>query len=205
MAYDEYDLADDPPVQTTRRAAVEKPKIIAVQAGGFVRGNLIVVRDGAKLPGRCIKCNAPAEEGRVSKRLGYDEPANGLATGGLLPYIGIFFKIAWLVTKIRQGRYYTTVSYCVCRKHRTQRMVQFGLMAVGIVAGVVLINLAVQKQNPAFVGAAAAAFIVGALCATGTTRLAIASPSQGGAELKGAGRAFLGSMPNAANRVRLNR
>ncbi|HTL28338.1 MAG TPA: hypothetical protein VL282_03930 [Tepidisphaeraceae bacterium] len=204
MAHDEYDLADESPAQAVRSAAPpqQKPKIVTVQSGGFVRGNLVVVRDGAQLPDRCIKCNASAAEGRVTKRLGWDEPQNGLAAGGLMPYIGVFFKIAWLVKKISQGRYYTTVSYCVCKKHRTQRMIMLGLMVLGIIAGVGLIDLAVQQKNPALIGAAAAAFIAAAICGMSTGGLAIASPAQGGAELKGAGRAFLESMPKAGQRLK---
>jgi hypothetical protein len=202
MAYDEYDLAEEPPVQTRSAAPQQKPKIVTVQSGGFVRGNYVVVRDGAKLPDRCIKCNAPAGDGRVTKRLSWDEPQNGLATGGLLPIVGVFFKIAWLFRKISQGRYYTTVSYCVCKKHRTQQMILFALMIGGIAAGVLLINFAVQKNNPAFIGAAAAALIIGALCGLGTKMLSIASPAQGGAELRGAGRAFLESMPKPGQRLK---
>jgi hypothetical protein len=202
MAYDEYDLAEEPPVQTRSAPPQQKPKIVTVQSGGFVRGNYVVVRDGAKLPDRCIKCNAPAEDGRVTKRLSWDEPQNGLATGGLLPFVGVFFKFAWLVKKISQGRYQTTVSYCLCKKHRTQRIVQFVLMAIGIVAGIALINFAVEQKNPAYIGAAAACLIVGALCGMGTPKLTIASPAQGGAELKGAGRAFLESMPKPGQRLK---
>src|SRR5688500_7091496 len=144
MSYnDEYDLAPEtaaPPKRQTRTAAAPQagraPTTAASSAGGFARGPLVVVKDGARLPDRCVKCNGPAAEGRITKRFTYDEPDQKNAVLALMPVIGVFYKFIWLIGKLSRGVDRITVSYCVCKKHRQVRAIStaaaLGLVAIGL-------------------------------------------------------------------------
>src|SRR5688500_17862717 len=154
MSDDQYDLAPDPvaPPQRPSRGSVnprgtEAPKIVAVNAGGYVRGKLLIVRDGATLPDRCVKCNAPAVDGRMTKSFLYDEPDNANAAMGLLPIVGIFFKFAWLFGKIQRGVQRVTITFCLCSKHRTLRTVTMLVCFIGVLLGIALFVNGVKGES----------------------------------------------------------
>jgi hypothetical protein len=132
----ELDLAPDPsdiPIATTRRPAGGTTTVAPVapttpvSAGGFARNGLLVIQDGATLPDRCIKCNAPAEGGRLKKRLAYNLDNSGPGAARLIPFVGRFVRLAWVIRQI-MTRQHVTVSFCVCSKHRTMRLV--GMIAL---------------------------------------------------------------------------
>src|ERR1041384_3685844 len=110
MPGDDYDLA---PEMSQAPAAKPRGTTAGTSAGGYARDGLVIVKDGAVLPDRCIKCNAPAADGRVTRRLSYDAPANKQAAASFLPIVGVFFKLSWLFTKVKQGRQRVTVSFCL--------------------------------------------------------------------------------------------
>src|SRR6476620_7502883 len=103
---DDYDIAPEPApaapsrggVRGTVRTGQRAPAATATAAaparpaatGGYVSGGLLVVKDGATLPERCIKCNAPAPGGRVKKRIAYNEDESGPGGARFIPFIGRF-------------------------------------------------------------------------------------------------------------------
>jgi hypothetical protein len=227
MARDEYDLAPDPtPVPKVRgsKAAPVAPVTpgaqrrggtapvvsyatpaavgtaqAGVSAGAFVRGNRLVVKDGASLPDRCVKCNAPAGEGRVNKKLAYNLD-NTRPAARLIPFVGRIILAIWAIQQMLT-RQHVRVSYCVCKRHRTQRVLAMIAMGVGMLAGAALIvhgvNSVDRHGNPdaALIITGVVVFIAGSLCGMATGSLAVAAGFNNGAELKGAGKAFLESMP----------
>jgi hypothetical protein len=75
-------------------------------------GNTLVARNGAELPDRCIKCNAPAGGYRFSRNLTW-HPSGWylLIFVHLLIYILVYFLVRW--------RARLTVG--LCKRHRTRR------------------------------------------------------------------------------------
>src|SRR2546423_11109886 len=101
---DDYALApaaSPPPAPKTRVPAAAATtagagRTSAASAGAFVRGNRLVVQDGATLPDRCIKCNAPAPAGRVTKRWAYNLDNEGPGAARLIPFVRLVVWIAWI-------------------------------------------------------------------------------------------------------------
>ena len=212
MSSDEYDLAPEPtaaqPRSSSRPASsrgstnphgTASPNIVAVNAGGYVRGNLLIVRDGATLPDRCVKCNAPAADGRMTKSFLYDEPDNSNAAMGLLPVVGIFFKFAWLFGKIQRGVQRVTLTFCLCNKHRTMRTVTMLVCVLGVLLGIGLFVRGVKAESGPVMFTGVALLFVGLMAATLLPILRIETITRYGAELKGAGKPFLASMPKAGD------
>jgi hypothetical protein len=201
MSDDDYELAPEaePASPPPHRTQTVGNLAAATSAGGYARGRMLIVKDGAVLPDRCIKCNAPAASGRVTKTLSYDYPANRSAAGSFLPYIGVIFTVIWLVSKLSQPRYHITVSYCMCPRHRAMRGIWILLAAAGMLGGVAMIWAAFSTKNTTLGIAGMWVFVAGALCIAGANRLYIATPTRGGAELRGAGRKFLASLPSPAS------
>jgi hypothetical protein len=199
MSGDEYDLAPEPGAASaahapdSRRAPGGRTTVTDTR-GGFVRDGMLVVRDGAVLPDRCIKCNASAADGRRSTRWAYNHSDDGPSAARLIPIIGVFFRIAWLVGRM-QSRQYLTISYCVCRRHRTLRLIWSVVMGAGILAGVTMLGIAIAQDRGTLAIAGILVFFCGALAGWGSNLLRLAVPLSNGAMLKGAGKAFLVSMP----------
>jgi hypothetical protein len=208
---DEYDLAPDPstvkkappyrPGQTSTTVAAAgarpaaKPATIASAAtGAFVRGNRLVVKDGASLPDRCIKCNAPAADRRRTKRFAYNEDTTGPGAARMIPIVGRLLWIIWLIQQMA-SRQYVTVSFCVCKAHQTKRLIMIVVMALGMLAGIGLIAAAIGNQDATLGIVGGVVFIVGAVCGTASGLLSVANGLHNGAELTGCGRPFLESMP----------
>jgi hypothetical protein len=75
-------------------------------------GKLLMVRKGAELPDRCLKCNAPAEGYRVSRNLSWLDPVWSLLI--LLACGPILYIVLFLILR-SQGR----VTAGLCPHHRT--------------------------------------------------------------------------------------
>ena len=207
MSYDdEYDLAPEPaapPKRQTRTAAAaaatqagRAPTTASSMTGAFARGNLIVVKSGAVLPDRCVKCNAPALDGKRTKHFAYDEPDNKNAVLALMPVIGVFFKFVWLIGKLSRGVERITVTYCVCRKHRQTKILALASIAVLVPLGLILLVNGIAATSGAIAMAGAALLFAGAIAgAMGLPTLSVVSCHHKGAELKGAGKPFLDSLP----------
>src|SRR5213596_1140124 len=109
-------------------------------SGAFVRGGHVVVSDGMALPDRCIKCNAPAAAGRVTRRFAYNLDDTGPGALRHIPFVGHIVWLAWAVGQMRT-RQYVTVSFCVCKRHRATRVLAMIGMAIGMLAGVALVAI----------------------------------------------------------------
>jgi hypothetical protein len=227
MSDDEYDLAAEPapagnvpprgtrPQPATRAAvapaaaaapATARPgaRAPAASSGAFVRGNRIVVKDGAVLPDRCIKCNAPAAEGRRKKRFAFNEDTSGPGLKTAIPLIGPLFRVFWLIGQI-SSRQHVTVSFCVCKKHQTQRLILTIVMAAGLIGGVALVGTAISQQNLALGLIGAVVFLAGAICGAGSKLLSVANGLNNAAEMTGAGKAFMDSLPKGGIPRMLNK
>ncbi len=210
---DDYDLAPDPQRATQQRrtgtvapaamkndTTAQPPKA----AGGYVRGGRLVVRDGASLPDRCIRCNAPAPEGRITKRFAYNQDESGPGIGTMVPLFGRILWMMWLLRRMKD-REYLTVSYCVCKKHRAIKLAAIAAMAIGMIAGAIVFVIGIKNSDPSaqrhaeidsttiIIGVLI--FFAGALCGLAISSVQVAAALSNGAELKGAGKPFLDSMP----------
>jgi hypothetical protein len=177
----------------------------AQSTGAYVRGGVLVVRDGASLPDRCIRCNAPAADGRVTKRFAYNEDESGPGMGTFVPIVGRLFWITWLFNRLNT-REYLTVSYCICTKHRTIKWLAVAAMTIGMIAGTIatVMGFANSGKSPAnprgeidsttiIIGVLI--FFAAALCGLAISGLKVASGTTNVAELTGAGKPFLESLP----------
>ena len=172
-------------------------------SGAFVRGGRLVVSDGMALPDRCIKCNAPVAEGRVTRKFAYNPDDTGPGALRHIPFVG---HIAWLVWAVGQmrTRQYVTVSFCVCKRHRATRVLTMIGMAIGMLAGVALVAIGASSGanarswigvNTTEVIVGVWVFLMGAMCGFFIPTLQVAVALNKGVELKGAGKKFLNSMP----------
>jgi len=108
--------------------AVLTPQIVP---GGDVwqdRG-LLVIRKGAVLPDRCVKCNAPAEGYRLKRNLSWHQPAIYLTIlAGILIYV--------IIAIIVQQKARVDIGLCV--HHRSRRRlaiaIAWGLFLGGLLA-----------------------------------------------------------------------
>jgi hypothetical protein len=195
----DLDLAPDPaesaPATTKRPPTIAKPAATQ-SAGGYARGPFLVIQDGATLPDRCIKCNAPAESGRMTKRLAYNLDNSGPGAARFIPVVGRFVRLAWVIKQIAT-RQRVTVSFCVCPKHRALRMIGMIALAVGLPAGIVLVAMGAPKSDQSLIITGVIVMAVGVIVGSTTTNLLrVHAGLNNGAELRGAGRAFLASMPS---------
>jgi hypothetical protein len=202
----DLDLAPDPSESAT--AAKRTPTVVQPamkqSAGGYARGPFLVVQDGATLPDRCIKCNAPAEGGRVTKRLAYNLDNSGPGSARFIPFVGRFVRLAWVIKQMAT-RQHLTVSFCVCPKHRTMRMIGMITLAIGLPAGIALVAMGAPKSDQWLIITGVIVMAVGEILGSTTTSLlSVHAGLNNGAEVRGAGRAFLASMPSpGASRRRI--
>jgi hypothetical protein len=206
VSNDDYNLApesESAPAMPSQRArtatttAAVRPAgqvPAAAGSGAFVRGNRIVARDGAVLPDRCVKCNAPAAGGRRTKRFPFNEDTSGPGAGRLIPVVGRILWVFWLIGQMN-SRQRISVSYCVCKKHQSAQLIAIIAMAIGLIAGLALVGAAIANQNLALGIAGAAVFLIGAICGAGSKMLSVVNGLNNAAELTGAGKAFLDSLP----------
>lgn len=110
---------------------------------------LLVVRKGAELPDRCLKCDAPAEGNRFSRDLSWHRPFwLILVILSLWLYLIVYFFIRW------KGR--VTAGLCPLHRRRRVRAIALGWLAT--IAGVAVIvasfNLSESRRDlapyPAF-------------------------------------------------------
>lgn len=166
---------------------------------GFVQNGRLAVQEGAQLPDRCIKCNCDAAEGRMTKRLAYNLSNVGPGAARFIPFIGRFVRLAWMINQAAT-RQHLTISFCVCKRHRMQRVLGFVAMAIGLIAGIAIVALAAPTNNTPMIVVGIIVFVLGGLCGKLTNLLTVAVPLHNGAELTGAGKSFLDSLPRAGKK-----
>jgi len=112
---------------------------LSAEVGGdcWRDGKDLVVRPGCTLPGRCIKCNEPADLPMRHARFYWHHPALYLVVflGVLLyPIIALFFRRR------------TPVTLGLCVRHLRRRRASLGVACAGAVLGAVAIAIGVQRD-----------------------------------------------------------
>jgi hypothetical protein len=169
--------------------------------GAFARGRRLVARDGAVLPDRCIKCNAPAADGRATRRYSYNI-TDGPPSARFIPFIGRFVRLIWEIQQMLT-RQRISVSLCLCKKHRLMRVL-FMLATVIITPagiGVALVGGRQQDTTQLVIGIIVA--VIGILCIMGTKTLTVVDPSSFDVSFRGCGPRFLASLPSEQKRRRV--
>ena len=212
---DDYDLAPQaPPPIPQRKPATRAPGAAVGGVGGagtsaggrgatsaaaatdyYTVGGVIVVKDSAVLPPRCIKCNAPATGTPMKKRFAYNEDDSGMSAARLIPIIGPIVAMAWLFKRL-STRQYVRVTYSVCGRHRAQRSMGFVILLVcGLAAAGVFVH-GMSLMNGAWMAGGLALFVLAiAAGASWTQTLKLTGVRRASVELSGAGPAFRESLP----------
>jgi len=150
----------------------------------FRDGNLLVARDGAPFPDRCVRCNEPAEGYRL-KRTYYWHPPGWY----LVIFAGVLiYAIAAVIVRKK-----ATFAVSLCQRHRRRRVL---LVALGIGIPVLALAAWIATGTDAMGWVLAIAIPVGVVLAVAGTQLM--SPKRiedGYAYLKGAHPEFLARLP----------
>jgi hypothetical protein len=149
-------------------------------------GSLVVVAQGAQLPDRCVRCNAPTEGGGVNRTFYWHAPGFYLF---ILLNLIIYAIVAMIVRKkikLRVG---------LCPQHRVQRRNAILGTWLLVILGVVALFIAVSEG--AVFGWLGAALLLAAIIwgIVGTRGLSPKRIQDDVALLRGAGDAFLDSLP----------
>jgi len=150
----------------------------------FRDGNLLVVRDGAPFPDRCVRCNEPAEGYRLKKTYYWHPPAWYLL---ILASILIYAIAAMIVRKK------ATFAVSLCRRHRSRRVL---LIALGIGIPVLALAAWIISGNDFMGPILMIAILVGSVLAVVGAQLMTPKRIEDGyAYLKGAHPEFIASLP----------
>jgi hypothetical protein len=159
------------------------------QAMFWRSGALLMARNGAVLPPRCVKCNAPIDGSAKQRRFSWHHPALFLI---ILLNILIYAIVAIVVRKN------VVVTLGLCQAHRRRRF-------RGILAGVAGIFLSVgffiasgMAEQPNLVLAGLVVLVVSIVVIESMARtLSPARIADKVGQLKGCGEAFLASLPTS--------
>lgn len=150
----------------------------------FRDGNLLVVRDGAPFPDRCVRCNEPAEGYRLKKTYYWHPPA-----WYLLIFAGVLiYAIAAMVARKK-----ASFAVSLCQRHRSRRVL---LISLGI--GIPFLALAawIVSGNVVMGTILLISILVGPVLAVlGAQLMTPKRIEDGYAYLKGAHPEFLASLP----------
>ena len=107
----------------------------AIESGGIWRdGNLLVMRKGAMLPDRCVKCNAPAEGRRLKYVQLWHHPIYFLlAPVALIPILFFLHR--------------ATLSLGVCERHLRERNRAIATSVLSFVFGIASITIALAGER----------------------------------------------------------
>jgi hypothetical protein len=173
-----------PPIASPANPAIAA---MAVGAGSEIYrdGELIVARDGASFPDRCVRCNDSAGGFRVKKTFYWHPPSWYLL---VLLSVLIYAVVAMVVRKK------ASFELALCPQHRKRRRNLIGIgLALPVLALVVVI---LSEGDPASVYFLIMGFLVGIVLAiVGAQILSPKKIEDGYAYLKGARPQFLSSLP----------
>ncbi len=156
----------------------------------FRDGDLLVARDGAPFPDRCVRCNEPAQGYRL-KRTYYWHPPGWY----LLIFVGVLiYAIAAVAVRKK-----ATFAVSLCQRHRSRRVL---LVALGIGIPLLALLAWIATGNEAMGPALIIAILVGVVLAVvGTQLMSTKRIEDGFAYLKGAHPDFLARLPLAGPRA----
>lgn len=172
------------------QAAGGKPSPVL---GVGVQGNLLVVKDGATLPDRCICCDTPTTN-RVVKRFSWNEDDGGPGAARLIPFVGRLMWLIWLIQRM-SNREYVTIQYCICPAHKGRKLLLTIVTAICMTVGMGLFTLSFWSRGNAMWIAAGVVFVAGIITAMlRPARLGVVGRSSMGYGISGAGAKFLASL-----------
>lgn len=172
----------EPPTTRLREA-------LSAEVGGdcWRDGKQLVVRPGCTLPGRCIKCNEPAEQLK-GRSFYWHHP--GLYVVALLNLL-IYAIIAAFVRKR------TRVTVGLCGRHQARRRTSLAVATAGTVLGLALLFVAVAEESMVIGGIGAvvtlASLVVGIL---GARVLVVTRIGENYTRFDGASAEFLETLPS---------
>lgn len=192
------------------RQVPPQPPTMAGQAvcmpsfGAYVRRGRLVVPDNTALPDRCIKCNRRVTGGRIERTISYNASREDAGAWKWVPFIGDFIRVAFGVRKAL-NRKRLTVSYCICDWHRRLSQCAMVGVAVCVVAGLALtisqLVLPTMDASGLLLALGAFVMLVAVPIALASAHLRVTKGLHGTAEMAGAGKAFLESMPTTSGPV----
>jgi hypothetical protein len=201
---DAYDLAPagPPPLPARAVAPLVRPaqypdRTRTLAAPVRADGKLLVVRRGCALPERCIRCNAPAAA-MVRVSVAQSEADFKTFLYGFIPYVGPFFRLAWMVRHL-MTRDAATLRAGLCPAHRNLRRLGIAIALLGVPVAAAILYAGSRdgfhRMNPQLPFVAAVTFIAFALVGWSFARtLSLAGMDPRTIILRGASRPFLDSL-----------
>ncbi|BDU18468.1 hypothetical protein [Lysobacter auxotrophicus] len=162
---------------------------LSAEVGGdcWRDGKDLVVRPGCTLPGRCIKCNEPAELPMRHARFYWHHPALYLVV-----FLGLLLYLVIAVFVRRR----TPVTLGLCARHRQRRRASLAIAFGGALLGVLAIGVGAARElvplSLAGLGVIVASVIVGIL---GSRLLVVTRIGENYTRFRGAGDEFLSTLP----------
>lgn len=160
------------------------------RVGSYCRiGDAIVVTDGARLPERCVFCNAevdgPTAGKRITKKLYYVSP---------LVFLLILCNLVILAIVYFVTRKPVTISWSICAQHAARKRV-YGFGCIGALI-VFVMSLVMVDRGPLFGIGALVSIIAFLVLLVMANRNIIPRKKEGNDFwIKGFGRDFLASIP----------
>jgi len=162
---------------------------LSAEVGGdcWRDGKDLVIRPGCTLPGRCIKCNEPAELPMRHARFYWHHPALYLVVlPGLLlyPVVALFFRRR------------TPVTLGLCARHLQRRRASLALAFAGAVLGAGAIALGVLRDHVPLTIAGGAVLVASLTFGIlGSRLLVVTRIGENYTRFRGAGTDFLATLP----------
>ncbi|MDR0184381.1 hypothetical protein [Lysobacter arvi] len=172
-----------------RPPASRLSEALSLEVGGdcWRDGKDLVVRPGCTLPGRCIKCNEPAELPMRHARFYWHHPAL---------YLTVFLGLLLYLVLALFVRRRTPVTLGLCTRHVRRRRASLALAFGGTALGIGAIAYGMQRDaGPLWMAGAAlivASLIVGIV---GSRLLVVTRIGENYTRFRGAGAEFLATLP----------
>ncbi|MBK8800483.1 MAG: hypothetical protein IPN71_00215 [Fibrobacteres bacterium] len=146
----------------------------------------LVAGDGAVLPDRCVKCNAPGHHRQVYKFTWHKPWLFALAFANPIVYI--------LIAPFLREKLFLELS--LCQAHRSKRLRGWIILSLGVVLGPILLILGIREEN-ALVVVGVLVFLVGLVVGLKYSSLIAPDLIQSGAgRFVGCGSEFLETLGN---------
>ncbi len=153
-------------------------------------GQILMTRDGARLPARCVKCNGEVQESLKKQRFYWHHQAWFVL---LLANVFIYLVVSMIV------RRHADLTFGLCPNHRRRRRRAILTGVAGMFLSLVLVFVAIALDMVVlslFAFLAIVVFIVVAIV-KGRALLPVRIDKSGIAQFKGCGESFLASLPTS--------
>jgi hypothetical protein len=149
-------------------------------------GSRLVVRKGAMLPPRCVKCNEPAEGQPIRRNFTWHQPILYLL---ILAGVLVYAIVALIVQE--KG----TVYLSLCKRHRERRLIMGWSAGVLCLGGLFLLVYSAMLESGLVAIAGAVALVAGLVLAVMNQTLSAKRIDAHFLWLGGAGEGFLANFP----------